>query len=71
MSAPSPTWSDVISSVTAAFQNLLKGLADAISQNASTIAQVVVGLGIAVTVGYAIYRYAIPMFTRVLRTRLF
>jgi len=71
MSSTPPTWSDVISSVTAAFQNLLKGLADAISQNASTIAQVVVGLGLAVSVGYAIYKYTLPMFTRVFRIRLF
>ena len=71
MSTTQITWSDVVNSVVTAFQNLLKGLADAISQNATTIAQVVVGLGIAIAVGYAIYRYALPHFARFLRLRLF
>jgi high-affinity Fe2+/Pb2+ permease len=71
MSAPSITWSDVVDSVVTAFQSILKGLADAIKDNATTIAQVVIGLGIAMAVGYAIYRYAIPYFTRVFRLRLF
>lgn len=65
------TWSDVINSVTTAFQTLLKGLADAISANATLIADVVIGLGIAITVGYAIYRYAMPYLTRFFRLRLF
>jgi hypothetical protein len=71
MSQAGLTWSDVVNSVVTAFQSLLKGLADAISANATTIAQVVIGLGIAMAVGYAIYRYAIPYFTRVLRLRIF
>jgi len=65
------TWSDVISAVTTAFQSLLKGLADAISTNATMIANAVIGLGLAITIGYAIYRYALPYFGRFLRLRLF
>jgi hypothetical protein len=71
MSTTALTWSSVVDSVVTAFQSLLKGLADAIKDNATTIAQVVIGLGIAMAVGYAIYRYAIPYFTRVFRLRLF
>jgi len=69
MSAP-PTWSDVISALTNAFIGLLNGIATAISANASVIGEVVIGLGLAVTVGYAIYRYVMPFFSRFLRLRL-
>jgi len=49
-----PTWSDVITSLQNALIGVLKGVADQLSANATVIASVVVGLGIA----YAIYRAA-------------
>ncbi len=54
MSTTTPTWSDVITSLQNALIGVLKGVADQLSANATVIASVVVGLGIA----YAIYRAA-------------
>ena len=65
MSAPAPTWSDVITSLQNALIGVLKGVADQLSANATVIASVVVGIGIA----YAIYRAATrvtPLFGQIL-----
>ena len=52
MSATTPTWSDVITSLQNALIGVLKGIADQLASNATVIASVVVGIGIA----YAMYR---------------
>jgi len=65
MSATTPTWSDVITSLQNALIGVLKGIADQLAANATIIASVVVGMGIA----YAIYRAAtrvVPLFGQVL-----
>jgi len=54
MSTTAPTWADVVNSLQNALIGVLKGIADQLAQNATTIASVVVGVGIA----YAMYRAA-------------
>ena len=61
MSAP-PTWSDVINALTSALINLLKGIADTISDNATVIGTAIVGLGIAAGVFLLVKRYLPGVF---------
>jgi hypothetical protein len=67
MSAPSYSWDTVINSLTQAIQAILTELGKTLTSNAEIIAKAVIGLSIAVGVGYAIYR-AMPIVSRFLRS---
>jgi len=67
MSAPTYSWEGVINSLTTAIQAILTELGNALTSNASLIAKAVIGISIAVGVGYAIYR-AMPIVSRFLRS---
>ncbi len=61
-----PTWSDVISSFLDGLKSMLYEFGQFLVQNAAAIAQAILGIGLAVGIGYAIYR-AIPWVRRLLR----
>ena len=67
MSAPTYSWDTVITSITTALQAVLTELGNALTNNAQIIAKAVIGISIAVGVGYAIYR-AMPIISRFLRS---
>jgi len=63
MSAPATVdWSGVINSVLTAVSNVLTGVAQAISQNATLIATALIGIGLA----YGLYRAALPLMRNLL-----
>jgi hypothetical protein len=67
MSTPTYSWDTVINSLTQAIQAILTELGNALTSNAEIISKAVIGISIAVGVGYAIYR-AMPIVSRFLRS---
>ena len=67
MSAPTYSWEGVINALTTAIQAILTELGNTLTSNAGIIAKAVIGISIAVGVGYAIYR-AMPIVSRFLRS---
>ena len=67
MSTPTYSWETVINSLTQAIQAILTELGNTLTGNAEIIAKAVIGISIAVGVGYAIYR-AMPIVSRFLRS---
>jgi hypothetical protein len=67
MSTPTYSWDTVINSLTQAIQAILTELGNALTSNAQIISRAIIGISIAVGVGYAIYR-AMPIVSRFLRS---
>ena len=67
MSTPTYSWETVINALSQAIQAILTELGNALTSNASLIAKAVIGISIAIGVGYAIYR-AMPIVSRFLRS---
>jgi len=65
--APTYSWDTVINSLTQAIQAILTELGNALTSNAQIISRAVIGISIAIGVGYAIYR-AMPIVSRFLRS---
>jgi len=58
MSATGPTWSDVVNNFIGAIQSVLSEIGNFIKNNATTIADVVMGIGLA----YGVYNLAKRVF---------
>jgi hypothetical protein len=67
VSTPTYSWDTVINALSQAIQAVLTELGNALTSNASLIAKAVIGISIAIGVGYAIYR-AMPIVSRFLRS---
>ena len=61
-----PTWSDVIASFLDGLKSMLYEFGQFLVTNASAIAQAILGIGLAVGIGYAVYR-AMPFVRRLFR----